>query len=78
MEIKDLRTNQVTKHVITEYALDKSLDDIPTGNVRIETNLGFEIIVNRIELTNMFSYLVGIDKTIEESIESLSLNPSGY
>ncbi len=78
MEIKDLRTNETTKHVIIKCALDYGLNGIPTSNVKIKTSLGFEITINRLELVNMFNYIVSIDKTIEEAIVNLKENSAGY
>lgn len=70
MEIKDLRTNEVTKHDLSGYKLQLALSGIPTSNVEAISSLGFKITLTRLELINLFNCIVDIDKTIENAAEA--------
>jgi hypothetical protein len=71
MIIQDLRTKEKTEHIIFEYKLEKQSNGIiPTGNTELTSSLGYKITLTRQEFTNIASYMIHIDKTIDEAQEA--------
>jgi hypothetical protein len=70
MELQDLRTNEITKHSLSDCKLQLALTGIPTSNVEATSSLGFKITLTRLELINLFNCIVDVDETIENAVES--------
>ena len=70
MIIEDLRAETKSENTIIDSTLEKAYSGIPTGNIILTTNLGFRITLLRREAYNIYSYLIGIDKAIEEATEA--------
>jgi len=71
MIIEDLRAETKSENTIVDSNLEKRHTGIPTGNIVLTTNLGFKVTILRQEAYNIASYLVGLDKAIEEAEEAL-------
>ena len=67
MIVEDLRIKTKTENILIDSSLEINSTGIPTGRIVLNTNMGFKITILRNEALTIASYLVGLDKAIEQA-----------